>query len=176
MFGYDFDWTSIPGALPFLWSGMKITLQITLVAIVFGIAWGTLIAMARLSGIRWLSMLAAGYDNLFRSIPLVMVILWFYLIVPQLLTALFGNTTWHATDALDFTLGLRYTRETKDLHSVYSNPNGSPGCASYFGPTGVSAGSITPLACKICTRKASSSGTGAAITPSAGARSSLYAA
>lgn len=93
MFGYDFDWTSIPGALPFLWSGMKITLQITLVAIVFGIAWGTLIAMARLSGIRWLSMLAAGYVNLFRSIPLVMVILWFYLIVPQLLTALFGNTS-----------------------------------------------------------------------------------
>ncbi len=45
-------------------------------------------------------------------------------------TALFGNSTWHATDALDFTLGLRYTRETKDLHSVYSNPNGSPGCSS----------------------------------------------
>jgi glutamate/aspartate transport system permease protein len=92
MFGYDFDWTSIPGALPFLWDGMKITLLVTLVAIVFGIAWGTLIAMARLSKMKWLSMLAAGYVNLFRSIPLVMVILWFYLIVPQLLTALFGNT------------------------------------------------------------------------------------
>ena len=45
-------------------------------------------------------------------------------------TALFTNNTWHATDALDLTLGLRYTRETKDLQSMYSNPNGSPGCTA----------------------------------------------
>ena len=50
--------------------------------------------------------------------------------------ALFTNNTWHATDALDLTMGLRYTREKKVLDSVYSNPNGSPGCASYFGPAG----------------------------------------
>jgi iron complex outermembrane recepter protein len=48
--------------------------------------------------------------------------------------ALFTNNTWHATDALDLTLGLRYTREDKELTSVYSNPNGSPGCASLLGP------------------------------------------
>ncbi len=44
--------------------------------------------------------------------------------------ALFTNNTWHATDALDLTLGLRYTREKKELHSDYSNPNGSIGCGS----------------------------------------------
>ncbi|MEL1263966.1 TonB-dependent receptor [Pseudoxanthomonas putridarboris] len=44
--------------------------------------------------------------------------------------ALFTNNTWHATDALDLTLGLRYTREEKELSSVYSNPNGSIGCGS----------------------------------------------
>ncbi|KAF1722546.1 TonB-dependent receptor [Pseudoxanthomonas japonensis] len=44
--------------------------------------------------------------------------------------ALFTNNTWHATDALDLTLGLRYTREKKDLDSSYSNPNGSLGCGS----------------------------------------------
>ena len=44
--------------------------------------------------------------------------------------ALFTNNTWHATDALDLTLGLRYTREKKELDSVYSNPNGSVGCGS----------------------------------------------
>ncbi|WP_246072098.1 TonB-dependent receptor [Marilutibacter aestuarii] len=44
--------------------------------------------------------------------------------------ALFTNNTWHATDALDLTLGLRYTREDKELDSRYSNPNGSPGCAA----------------------------------------------
>ena len=87
---YDFDWTSIPGALPYLWQGMKITLEITLVAVVAGIVWGTLLALMRLSGFPLLSWLAAGYVNLFRSIPLVMVLLWFFLIVPQLLRNLIG--------------------------------------------------------------------------------------
>src|SRR5690606_37374641 len=44
--------------------------------------------------------------------------------------ALFTNNTWRATDALDLTLGLRYTREKKELVSNYSNPNGSIGCGS----------------------------------------------
>jgi outer membrane receptor protein involved in Fe transport len=44
--------------------------------------------------------------------------------------AFFTNNTWHATDALDVTLGLRYTREEKELESDYSNPNGSVGCGS----------------------------------------------
>ncbi|MFP5374084.1 MAG: TonB-dependent receptor [Gammaproteobacteria bacterium] len=50
--------------------------------------------------------------------------------------ALFTNNTWHATDALDLTLGLRYTIEDKDLSSRYSNPNGSPGCSRLLGPGG----------------------------------------
>ncbi|MFT3668922.1 MAG: TonB-dependent receptor [Pseudoxanthomonas sp.] len=45
-------------------------------------------------------------------------------------TALFTNNTWHATDALDITLGLRYTREKKTLISNYSNPNGGAGCGA----------------------------------------------
>ncbi len=43
---------------------------------------------------------------------------------------LFTNNTWHATDALDLTLGLRYTNEKKELASRYSNPNGGLGCAA----------------------------------------------
>ncbi|MBA2690563.1 MAG: glutamate/aspartate ABC transporter permease GltK [Burkholderiales bacterium] len=88
--GQAFDWSSIPGALPTLWQGMKTTLLITLVAIGVGMIWGTLLAMARLSRNRLLATLSAGYVNVFRSIPLLMVILWFYLIVPQLLTSLLG--------------------------------------------------------------------------------------
>jgi glutamate/aspartate transport system permease protein len=82
---YEFDWTSIPGALPILAHGMLVTLEITLTAILVGILWGALLALARLSDIRPLRWLAAGYVNLFRAVPLVMVILWFYLIVPTLL-------------------------------------------------------------------------------------------
>jgi glutamate/aspartate transport system permease protein len=89
MMPYDFDWSSIPGALPFLWTGMKLTLRITVVAMVVGIALGTILAMMRLSKLRVLSWFSAGYVNTFRSIPLVMVLLWFFLIVPALLEGLF---------------------------------------------------------------------------------------
>jgi glutamate/aspartate transport system permease protein len=93
---YEFDWSSIPGALPFLWQGMKISLGITGVAIAAGIAWGTVLAVMRLSHARPLSVFAATYVSLFRSIPLVMVLLWFFLIVPSLLRDALGLS--HATD------------------------------------------------------------------------------
>ena len=88
---YDFDWSSIPGALPFLWQGMKLTLEITLTAVVAGIVWGTVLALLRLSGNRVLGWLAATYVNAFRSIPLVMVLLWFCLIVPAVMESLFNT-------------------------------------------------------------------------------------
>jgi glutamate/aspartate transport system permease protein len=88
---YEFDWSSIPGALPYLGQGMVRTLQITGVAIVVGIVLGTLIAVARLSKSSILSNLAALYVNGFRSVPLVMVLLWFYLLVPQLINSLIGH-------------------------------------------------------------------------------------
>ena len=87
---YEFDWSSIPGALPFLAKGMLVSLEITATAIIVGIVWGTLLAMMRLSSIKPLSWFAAGYVNLFRAIPLVMVLLWFFLIVPHLLETMFG--------------------------------------------------------------------------------------
>ena len=87
---YEFDWSSIPGALPYLAQGMRISLEITVTAILAGIVWGTLLAMMRLSSIAPLSWFAAGYVNLFRAVPLVMVLLWFFLFIPHLLETLFG--------------------------------------------------------------------------------------
>lgn len=71
--------------LPYLAKGMMLTLKITVTAIVVGIVWGTLLAMMRLSPYKILSWISAIYVNSFRSVPLVMVLLWFYLLVPQLL-------------------------------------------------------------------------------------------
>jgi glutamate/aspartate transport system permease protein len=82
---HHFDWSSIPGALPTLWTGAIVTFEITVCAIVVGILWGTLLALLRLSGIKPLAWFAQGYVTVFRSIPLVMVLLWFFLIVPQVL-------------------------------------------------------------------------------------------
>ena len=78
---YDFDWSSIVPSMPYLLAGLVITLKITVIAIVVGIVWGTLLAVMRLSSFLPLAWFAKSYVNVFRSIPLVMVLLWFYLIV-----------------------------------------------------------------------------------------------
>jgi glutamate/aspartate transport system permease protein len=88
---YSFDWSSIPGAIPYLWEGMLRTLQITLVAVIAGMIIGTMLAVCRLSKSRVLSTLAGLYVTCFRSIPLVMVLLWFYLLVPDLIKRVVGN-------------------------------------------------------------------------------------
>ena len=87
---HHFDWSGIPGALPTLWTGTIVTFKITLCAIVVGILWGTLLALMRLSGVKPLEWFAKGYVTVFRSIPLVMVLLWFFLIVPQVLQNVLG--------------------------------------------------------------------------------------
>lgn len=87
---YEFDWSSIPGALPFLAQGMWVSLQITLVALVVGMVWGTVLALMRLSPLALLRWFATGYVNLFRAVPLVMVLLWFFLLIPQLLSSAFN--------------------------------------------------------------------------------------
>ncbi len=101
---YAFDWSSILTALPFLWQGMVITLEITLVAIVVGILLGTIIAVVRLSKSSVLSAMAAAYVTLFRSIPLVMVLLWFQLaLVPPVVRSLFPKAN------LDLNLIIAFT-------------------------------------------------------------------
>jgi glutamate/aspartate transport system permease protein len=87
---HHFDWSGIPGALPTLWTGAVVTFKITLIAIVFGIIWGTLLAMLRLSSFKPFEWFAKAYVTIFRSIPLVMVLLWFFLIVPQVLQNVLG--------------------------------------------------------------------------------------
>jgi len=69
----------------FILKGLIFSVQLTLIAMIGGIAIGTLLALMRLSGKKWLVMPAAFYVNTLRSIPLVMVILWFFLLIPLLI-------------------------------------------------------------------------------------------
>jgi glutamate/aspartate transport system permease protein len=87
---HQFDWSGLFAALPTLWTGAVVTFKITVLAIVVGIGWGTLLAIMRLSSVKPLQWFAHGYVTLFRSIPLVMVLLWFFLIVPQVLQNVLG--------------------------------------------------------------------------------------
>src|SRR5476651_2319765 len=63
--------------------GFEYSLQLTFVSMVGGIVLGTLIALMRLSSKPWLQRVAATYVDTLRSIPLLMVILWFYLLIPS---------------------------------------------------------------------------------------------
>jgi len=85
-----FDFAVIVNSLPFLWKGFQYTAQLTATAALGGLFFGTLLAMARLSSFRPLAMLAAGYVNLMRSIPLVLVIFWFFFLVPLMAQGLTG--------------------------------------------------------------------------------------
>ncbi|AVO33889.1 amino acid ABC transporter permease [Ottowia oryzae] len=74
-----FNWSLIQN---FILKGLWFSLTLTVVATIGGIFFGTLLALMRLSGKKWLDVPAAIYVNGMRSIPLVMVILWFFLLVP----------------------------------------------------------------------------------------------
>ena len=69
----------------FVLKGLAFSLMLTVIATVGGVFFGTLLALMRLSGKKWLDVPATIYVNGMRSIPLVMVILWFFLLVPMLI-------------------------------------------------------------------------------------------
>ncbi len=90
---YEFDWSVIPEALPFLAQGMLVSLALLAASLVGGLALGIGLALMRLSSLRWVSALAGAYVSVFRSMPLVLAIFWFYLLVPLLIGAVRGQAT-----------------------------------------------------------------------------------
>jgi glutamate/aspartate transport system permease protein len=85
-----FNWNLIQS---FVLKGLVFSVELTIIAMLGGIAIGTFVALMRLSGKPWLVWPAAAYVNVLRSIPLVMVILWFFLLIPLLLGRPLGAET-----------------------------------------------------------------------------------
>ena len=81
----DFGFLDANVVSSFILNGLYFSLQLTAIAMVGGIALGTVLALMRLSGKPWLVLPAAAYVTVLRSIPLVMVILWFFLLIPLLI-------------------------------------------------------------------------------------------
>jgi glutamate/aspartate transport system permease protein len=87
--GFDFD--VIVRSFGYLFrTGMVFTVKLTLLAMLGGIVLGTMLALMRLSGSKPMSLFASGYVNLVRSIPLVLVIFWFYFLVPYIAAWVIG--------------------------------------------------------------------------------------
>ncbi|MBH9552338.1 amino acid ABC transporter permease [Inhella gelatinilytica] len=88
--------------------GLWFSLLLTGVAALGGIALGTVLALMRLSGRAWLAQPATAYVNLMRSVPLVMVILWFFLLIPnQLYRTVAGE--WGAAHAPEVSAFITFT-------------------------------------------------------------------
>ena len=81
----QFDFNVIERSFGYLFKeGMTFTLTLTALAVTGGVIFGTLLAMMRLSKFKWLAAVAGAYVNLMRSVPLVLVIFWFYFLVPYI--------------------------------------------------------------------------------------------
>jgi glutamate/aspartate transport system permease protein len=78
----NFDFGVIVRALPLLWEGMQVTLLLTVLGIAGGIALGVVLAIMRASRFLPLRLFASFYVDLLRSLPLVLLIFWFYFLVP----------------------------------------------------------------------------------------------
>ena len=86
-----FDWTVIWRSRDVLLGGMWLSLQLFGIALAGGIFFGTLLAMARLSRWKVLSMPATGFVNLIRAIPFIMAIFWFYFLTPMVVGKITGQ-------------------------------------------------------------------------------------
>ncbi|WP_020693793.1 amino acid ABC transporter permease [Noviherbaspirillum massiliense] len=85
---FDLDFNVISRTWPYLLTGLQYTVQLTVIAAIGGTFFGTLLAMARLSSFKPLALFAAGYVNLMRSVPLLLVIFWFYFLVPVIIQSI----------------------------------------------------------------------------------------
>jgi glutamate/aspartate transport system permease protein len=137
----NFDFDVIRRSLSYLFlDGMTFTLTLTALATCGGIIWGTLIAMMRLSGLSVLSRFAQLYVDLMRSLPLVLVIFWFYFLVPYIGQWLTGASRpvrvgAFASSLLTFTLfEAAYFAEIMRA-GIQSISKGQPAAASALGLT-----------------------------------------
>ena len=93
--GLDLSFLSWDLLTKFILKGFVFSVQLTVVATLGGIALGTVLALMRLSGRKLLALPATAYVNGMRSVPLVMVILWFFLLIPFLIGKSIG-AEWSA--------------------------------------------------------------------------------
>ncbi len=87
----DFDWSVVWKYREVLWDGMLTSLKLFAIALAGGIFFGTLLAMARLSRWKALSVPSAGFVNLIRAIPFIMAIFWFYFLTPMIVGKFTGQ-------------------------------------------------------------------------------------
>ena len=83
-----FDFSSITNSWAYILEGVKYTIELTIITAVGGLILGTGLALCRLSTSKILSEFSKLYTNLMRAVPLVLVLFWFFLLMPEVLKVL----------------------------------------------------------------------------------------
>jgi His/Glu/Gln/Arg/opine family amino acid ABC transporter permease subunit len=80
---YEWDWNALWDNLPFLLEGLLLTVVASVVSMAAALVLGLFVALARLSG-RWLGAVSQVYIELFRNVPLLVLVLWVFTVLPLL--------------------------------------------------------------------------------------------
>lgn len=87
----NLDFSVVVNSLPYLWDGLKFSLYLTGFAFAVGMCLGTVLALIQHFEISFLSTVVKAYITLIRSIPLILVLFWFFFLVPLILGHMVGN-------------------------------------------------------------------------------------
>lgn len=82
--------SSLVDAAPFLLQGLLFSLELTVTAFLGGLVLGTGLALVRHLDVPFASNLASAYITLMRAIPLIMVLFWFFFLMPLILEVATG--------------------------------------------------------------------------------------
>jgi len=106
----DWNFTQIVPYIPFIFEGIKVTIQVTLISVVLGFIWGSVLALIKISKLGPLNWLAVAYTSVFRGTPLILQLSFVYFATPQLTG--YNISQWEAA-VLTFTLNsAAYISET----------------------------------------------------------------
>jgi len=106
----DWNFDQIVPYIPFIFEGIKVTLQVTLISVVLGFIWGSILALIKISKLGPLNWFAVAYTSVFRGTPLILQLSFVYFATPQLTG--YSISQWEAA-VLTFTLNsAAYISET----------------------------------------------------------------
>ncbi|MBD2868199.1 ABC transporter substrate-binding protein/permease [Paenibacillus arenilitoris] len=83
--GLNIDFSVLKGYIPFILKGVYVTLLFTLVSALFGLIWGSILSLFKISGIKPLEWFATAYTSVFRGTPLLVQLTLIYYATPQLI-------------------------------------------------------------------------------------------
>ena len=82
--GLNLDFSRILPDIPFILQGIPLTLLFTLFSVFFGLIWGTILSLFKITGIKPLTLFANAYTSVFRGTPLLLQLALVYYATPQL--------------------------------------------------------------------------------------------